>query len=215
MEDIPLPEDGDRIAGLSLPTETEFTSLVAEESDEFNHSADGPAYDPFHNSRGRAGHTNVIDGYNSASYPDTTVSGLEVVSEYKAAQHFHDEYPVEAAAHIVDSMLREFDLHPVGERFVLNKISGAYGWKVGVMESMARAVLCDCYDLDIPGADSEHRRDLPEVAKDEGKNIDLVLVKPDGSPFTVQVKTNCKPDTDNVDACALIDTENETLTIHK
>jgi len=209
MEHPTVPVDGAKIADLSLPTEREFTALVESESDEFNHPVDGPAYDPFHNTPGRAGHTNVIDGYNSASYPDTTVSGLEVVSEYKAAQHFHDEHPVEAAAHIVDSMLREFDLHPVGARFVLNKISGAYGWKVGVMESAARAVLCEHYDL-VPAP-----RDIPQVAQDEGNNIDLVLVKPDGSPFTVQVKTNCKPDTDNVDACALIDTENETLTIHK
>jgi len=209
MEHETVPTDGAQISDLSLPSETEFRDLVAQESDEFTHDTEGPAYDPFHNTPGRAGHTNVIDGYNSGSYPDTTVSGVEIVSEYKAAQHFHDEHPVHAAAHIVDSMLREFDLHEIGARFVLNKISGAYGWKVGVMETTARAVLCEHYDL-VPAP-----RDLPQVAQDEGNNIDLVLVKPDGAPFTVQVKTNCKPSTDGVDACAVIDTENATLTVHK
>jgi len=200
-----------KLADVETPSESQIINQVAKAADTVDFKPSGPAYDPFHSSKGAESHCNTLH-QNSAAFPDTLLDGRSIGRKtHKMAQHLYDTPPIESGAYVVDHLLSQFeDMAVVGKRFILNKVAGAFVWKIGVMEEITRQALCAHYDL-IPAP-----RALDQVAKDEANNIDLRLVKEDGSDVTVQVKVNVdKPDIDGVDMGVVIDTEKETLTIYE
>jgi hypothetical protein len=165
---------------------------IAEESVHEFPDPFGACGNPFGYTHGQTPEGNVF-AYNSGTL-GAILGELEgqadTSGEYVAAQLFYNpQNMAQRGANVVDMVLATFPETPqFGARFILQKVAGAYAFKIGVAEArVEEAIVSNTSLKPVP-------RSLEEVALDERNKVDLRLSKaPDykaSADVCIQVKTD-------------------------
>jgi len=201
--------------GVHVAPKNSEKGLIRRISEESVHEFPDPfavCGNPFGYTHGQTPEGNVF-AYNSSTLGailEELEEEADTSGEYVSAQMFYKpENMAERGADVVDMVLATFPETPqFGARFILQKVAGAYAFKIGVAEARVEQAIVSHTPLKpVP-------RTLEEVAEDESNKVDLRLSKaPDykaAQDLCIQVKTDSDKNhtpKENADYVASWDTE--------